>query len=370
MRFRKLLNKLPHVDVPLSTGERLDRMIETQERILSEQARLEGMMSYHEDRVEILTKQIKDIKKVQDKPRPPEGLIDAINEGTGSTKGSLFPSSVVNAVREERQQLKQGRIIDSHIKPLSFLHKAGQLKNIEVFAQPMVTLPQRHTYAYELYARIVAKNGSYVPAARYSKSAEEINLLPEYDQTVLVKILSHIVDIDDEASDSRAPLFFLNLAPSTLKSADYLNTLLDFLKKHRHLVNRLVFEMSQQEYEQLSGKQAALMKALKKAGYRFSMDHIDRPQLNYKVLKIFGVEFLKFHAFYLMPVLRTSIGHERLRHMMKGLKMSGFQVIVDRVEQEREICEVLELDIPYAQGYLFGMPEKASHYNLLSEKVA
>lgn len=362
MRFRRLLSRLPNIDIPLSTGERLERMIKTQEQILSEQARIEGMMSHYENRLDKISSDVRDIKKIQDRPRPPEGLMEAVNRPPENNP-SLFPKNIVEQSRSARKKIRYGQIVESDE---SSLQDSLLIKSIEVFAQPIVTLPQRQVFAYEMFARIKSPKGTYVSAARYCKSAEEKNLIAEFDQTVLVNILEHIARMDTD-KDS---VFFLNLAPSTLKSAPYLNMLLDFLKTHRAFVNRIIFEMSQKEYDGLNEKQSSLLKALRRAGYRLSMDHIEKPQLDYKTLKSYDIEFLKFHAFYLMPVLRTSTGHERLRHMMKGLKMSGFKTIVDRVEQEREVCEMLEFEIPYGQGFLFGMPEKASYYNLIEEKAA
>lgn len=390
MSIRKWLNRnIPQVDLPLSQGERMDRMVRTQEKLMVSQAQVEGMLDHFENRVERLSVDIKEVRQTQKKmtrdaekreqSKPPEGLLEALGDKlpekmprSVSTPKSMFPKDLVVNMEGAKEQVRHGKTDNESIAAQSDpILEALRMRNLAVFAQPMVTLPQRRIFAYEMYTRIVSPKGGYLPAARYAKAAMAQGVMDEFDQTILSKVLAHVIDIENGfVGESEEKLFFINLSPSSLNNGNYLRMLLGFLREHKGMTNRLVFEMSQKDFENISGKASDMLKALKRAGYRFSMDHIERPQLNYKVLKDYGIEYLKFHAFYLMPVLKNKNGHERIRRMMKGLKSSGFSVVIDRMENEKQVRELLDFDIRFGQGYLFGMPEKAEHYNLLQENAA
>ncbi|HCX66812.1 MAG TPA: diguanylate phosphodiesterase, partial [Rhodobiaceae bacterium] len=49
------------------------------------------------------------------------------------------------------------------------------------------------------------------------------------------------------------------------------------------------------------------------------------------------------------------------------LKRNGIQLIVDKIENEREVVDVLDYDVEFGQGYLFGEPRPVRE-SVLSEE--
>jgi len=45
--------------------------------------------------------------------------------------------------------------------------------------------------------------------------------------------------------------------------------------------------------------------------------------------------------------------------MKRRLALDGIELIVEKVETERELVELLEFDVALGQGYLFGEPKVA-----------
>lgn len=247
------------------------------------------------------------------------------------------------------------------------LHDAVKHNKLEVFAQPVVSLPQRKIIAFELLTRIRARAGLYLPAARYINLAKEEELIEILDNALLLNCLKFIKN--NENSKDSTP-FFLNITEATLKDAGFMNALLPFLKENKEMAGKIVFEMSQQEYNSLSGKLSDIVLGLAKIGCRFSMDQITKPQIDMKTMRKYHVEFLKIHAEHLMLLSKSDDGLKRLRNMVKGLNLAKINLIVDYVENENQIRELLDVDIAFGQGYLFGRPEHEMTFKLSKKKFA
>ena len=93
------------------------------------------------------------------------------------------------------------------------LHHAIDEKRVDVFVQPVVRLPQRQVRFYEMFARIRARPGQYLPASRYMEIAEQDNLDDDIDTLLLLHCLK---TIQESAHIKRAAPFFINIKNSTL----------------------------------------------------------------------------------------------------------------------------------------------------------
>ncbi len=82
------------------------------------------------------------------------------------------------------------KLTDSVLKEL--VQNAVTHDRIEMFAQPIVKLPSRKLHALEVFARIRARAGVYVPAHQYREMAIEHDLLVEVDRILLQNVLDSL----------------------------------------------------------------------------------------------------------------------------------------------------------------------------------
>jgi cyclic-di-GMP phosphodiesterase TipF (flagellum assembly factor) len=106
------------------------------------------------------------------------------------------------------------------------------------------------------------------------------------------------------------------------------------------------------------------MAKLADLGFRFSLDKVTDLELDVLDLQRADVKFLKVSAATLLEQLIEEEGRLALRSL-KDIQASDFaalmrrygvEVIAEKVETERQVIDVLELDIAYGQGHLFGEP--------------
>ena len=109
-------------------------------------------------------------------------------------------------------------------------------------------------------------------------------------------------------------------------------------------------------------------------GFRFSLDKVSDLDLNFPDLARADVKFVKVSAEVLLSQLLELDGRLALRSL-KDLNAAdladltrryGVELIAEKVETERQVVDVLELNIAYGQGNLFGEP-KAVREAVLAE---
>ena len=129
---------------------------------------------------------------------------------------------------------------------LELVRHAVRHDHLDVFAQPIVSLPQRKLRMYEVFARLRAHAGSYIPAARYLELAHKEELVPAIDNLLLLRCLKIL---RDRRNDDKAMPYILNIASATLHDTGFMNDLVTFLAQHRVLASRLIFELPLQDVE-------------------------------------------------------------------------------------------------------------------------
>lgn len=260
----------------------------------------------------------------------------------------------------ENDDIEMDRRMSSHPSNYSdtivseLIHHAVHNDRIEIFAQPIVKLPSRRLIYLELFARIRAKAGVYLSAERYRELAEKETLMADVDHLLLVHVLDSI------RSDARRNVelgYFLNIAVSSLKDPAFMGDLLEFIKRNRDLSQNLIFEIKQSEFNDLSPQMMAVMQGLGQTGCRFSIDNIDNPNLDVVKLQKLRIEFIKLDAAKLISLTATSEGEALISRLKNRLDAANITLIVEKMENEREVVELLDFDVEYGEGHLFGKPD-------------
>jgi len=100
----------------------------------------------------------------------------------------------------------------------------------------------------------------------------------------------------------------------------------------------------------------ANLKYLAGLGFRLSMDQVTTLDLDFAKLKRLGFEFVKVRAstlIYGMSHARALVAAEDFKDL---LARNGINLIAERVEDEKTVVQLLEYNVDFGQGYLFGEP--------------
>lgn len=318
-----------------------------------------------------LNKQADHTEAAKPVPRaaPPKALIDEALPGALRRRPAPAEPVTPRAVRAGQKAPApepQPRIAnDAEYDDLSdmvvreLVGHAVRSRAVDVFVQPIVRLPQRRVRFYEVFARVRARPGMYLPARRYMHLAQENKLANEIDNLLLAECLK---TIQSSAHIERAAPLFMNISQGTLRNTLFLKTLLGFLAQNRHLAPRLVMEIAVPQFKALDAASREILRGLGKLGCAISFDHVDVLDFEVVDLQKYYVRFVKIEARTLLPYTRSDKGRAELMRRKRALEGNGISLIVEKVEAENDLIELLDFDISYGQGHLFGRPDLEAAY--------
>lgn len=273
--------------------------------------------------------------------------------GAPADEGNLDVGDIEKALEQRDKSGVIGKnLTDDQV--LQLVRAAVRQDRIDLFLQPIVNLPQRKVRFREIFSRIRIKPEIYLPAERYIEVAIRKDLAPSIDNLLLLRGLQLIRD-SAEADEGGA--FFCNITSLTLNDPKFMGDLVEFLAQNRELAPRLVFEMGQRDLAAMNADTLPVLEGLSRLGCRFSMDLVRSVSFDYAQLEARHIRFIKVEARRLLEELKDTGGLRRLKRMKSELDTNGIDLIVEKIESEQQLVELLDLEIDYGQGFLFGKPE-------------
>lgn len=244
---------------------------------------------------------------------------------------------------------------------LHTIHEALAENRVDLYLQPIVSLPQRRTIFYESFTRLRAADDRVMMPAEYLSVAEGEGLIPAIDNLLLFRCAQIVRRL---ARQDRKVGVFCNVALSSLGDETFFPQFLDFLSENRDLNQALIFELGQANFDARGAVEARNMAKLADLGFRFSIDKVQTLDLDFADLQRSDVKFMKVSADLLIETLLDMDGASALPSLrdisaadFAGLtRRYGIELIAEKCETERQIVDILELDIAMGQGHLFGEP--------------
>lgn len=239
------------------------------------------------------------------------------------------------------------------------VNHAVQSERIEIFAQPVVRLPSRRLQYIELFARIRARSGIYLSANNYRALAEKETLIENVDRLLLLHVLNALQHDERRGIDIS---YFINISSRCLKDRFYMAELIEFARTHRALAARLIFELQESDTKNLTPACYKLINGLAHIGCQFSIDNIAEPDINAEKFAKMGVNYIKLGAPQLVKMCETPTGEMAVARLKSRMDKANIKLIIDKLEDENDLKELLDFEIDYGEGYLFGEPDLEMAY--------
>ncbi len=221
---------------------------------------------------------------------------------------------------------------------------------VDLVLQPIVSLPQRKRRFYECFSRLRTSDGAMILPEQYVALAERAGLITAIDNMLLFRCVQLVRKVHRTKENVD---FFCNISPHTLADADFFGDFVEFLESNEELAPHLVFEFSQADFTRWSDAGAALLDRLAYLGCRFSLDRITDLNIDPPALAERQIRFVKIEIDRLLSGAQLDHG------LLRALRRHRIDLIVEKIEDENRLVELLEYEIDYGQGYLFGAPRLA-----------
>jgi cyclic-di-GMP phosphodiesterase TipF (flagellum assembly factor) len=263
--------------------------------------------------------------------------------------------------RAPAESLFEQRQVDNRAALLETVRDALAHNRVDLYLQPVVSLPQRRTVFYESFSRLRDESGRVMMPAEYLAVAEPEGLVTAIDNLLLFRCVQIVRRL---AKQDRKIGIFCNISLASLGDESFFPQFLEFLAENKDMAGAVIFELGQGAFARRGSVEARNMAKLADLGFRFSLDKVTTLELDFLDLQRSDVKHLKVSAPTLLEQLVEDDGRLALR-TLKDIQASDFaslarrygvELIAEKVETEREVIDVLELDIAYGQGHLFGEP--------------
>ncbi|CAO3447965.1 EAL domain-containing protein [Azospirillum largimobile] len=232
---------------------------------------------------------------------------------------------------------------------LEAVRDALKADRIDVYLQPIVSLPQRKHRFYEVFSRVRSADGQQIMPDRYLDIAEREGLIATIDNLQLVRCVQLIRETERR---QHAIGFFANISAATLADAEFMRQFLNMMAQNHALVPKLVFELSQHDLRAGGAVTMGILSQLARLGFRFSMDQVTDLAID--------LDRLLRHEFRCIKLDRALVldpaNAGRIRELRHRCAADGIDLIVEKIETENQLVEVLDTGFDFGQGYLFGEP--------------
>ena len=239
-----------------------------------------------------------------------------------------------------------------HAAVIAQIARAIEANRVDLFLQPIVTLPQRKVRYYEALTRLRTDDGTLLAPSDFLKPAESTGLIPAIDNMLVFRCVQVVRRL---STKNREVGVFCNISASTLTDASVFQEIIDFLGANRVLAPHVVFEFQQSAVRAMGPIEQASLATLADLGFGFSMDHLTDLRVEPRELADRGFRFIKVPAALLLS-RAAATGDIHPADFSDLLGRFGIDLIGERIETESTVVDLLDYDVRFGQGFLFSPP--------------
>lgn len=226
---------------------------------------------------------------------------------------------------------------------------------IEIHLQPIVNLPQRKTRFYEALPRLRLSDEELVLPEEFLPGLERAGALAELDGKVAARAAAIARHLVVRGSDA---FVTCNLSHPSLTTPGFLVALGRILEAYPDVAGRVGFEIAQRSWRMLDAPLAAALDGLRAKGAPFLLDRAGDLRLDPYGLADRGVRFVKIPSALLLAQLQPGAQGLDIAvgDLAGALARAGIRLVADAVDREEDVPDLIDLDVPLAQGLVLGAP--------------
>lgn len=264
------------------------------------------------------------------------------------------PQEVLGQARATAQGSSTAPLDDTHL--LSVIENALEDNRLDLYIQPIVSLPQRKIRFLEVFSRVRDEVGQLIYPVDYLELAEKSGLIVTLDNLLLFRCIKLIRQLREADGDLSC---FINVSSATIVDDRFFPQFVDFVGNSADLGGRLIFEFAQADVADATPAFTQNLATLRSLGLRFSIDRTSTLDFDFTALSDQGFDFVKVAA----SLLKEDPGPINAADLKEAFDRNNVDLIVDKIESEKMLVDVLDHSVDYGQGFLFGEPQPSKLAN-------
>ncbi|MEM6538558.1 MAG: EAL domain-containing protein [Pseudomonadota bacterium] len=233
---------------------------------------------------------------------------------------------------------------------------------IDLYLQPIVSLPSRSTRFFEAFSRLRDAQGQILLPGSYLEAAERAHRIAIIDNLILTR---SIEALRIHSLADKGLVVFCNISPSTIFDENCFDRFASYMEGFEDLAERIVFEFTLPSVHMMHPRVEQNMKLLAEQGFAFSVDHVHALNLDWASLREKNFRYAKTSARMLFgnrAVEQAERAKQALENQRREIADAGIELIVEKIERQEQFRAAVDAGFDYAQGHLFGAARPAEHY--------
>ncbi|MGH9333610.1 MAG: EAL domain-containing protein [Vicinamibacteria bacterium] len=257
---------------------------------------------------------------------------------------------VLQLIEDARRmaQLQQQRL---WVKSKELLQEIILKEDVRTVFQPIIDLNTRATLGYEGLTR-GPQGTEYESPYMLFDVAGESDLLFELDRLCRRNALTSASLLKP------AHKLFVNLLPTTIRDPEFQGErMLEFLEANHLSPSRIVLEITERLAIESYDLFLEAMKTFTDQGFAIAIDDMGAGYSGLEKIVHLNPRYLKFDLMMVRDIDTSFVKREMLKAIHSLASNVGADVIAEGIERVEELETLLELEIPYGQGFLFARPQ-------------
>ena len=238
------------------------------------------------------------------------------------------------------------------------IHDALENDRMLLEFQPILSLQDGATHkTFEALVRLRDEDGTIFPAAQFVLTAEQSGQISDIDKWVLRNVIGLLSR--PENSDFTVAVNISGRSLSTPGFCEYCQKL-----AFESPINpsNLVFEITETTAIAEMARAENFITAMKRLGYRFSLDDFGVGYSSFSYLKHLPVDQLKIDGSFIRHLDTSRADQIFVRAIVQVAQELGLETIAEFVENEEVFNLLREIGVDNVQGYYIGKPNSVFYH--------
>jgi EAL domain-containing protein (putative c-di-GMP-specific phosphodiesterase class I)/GGDEF domain-containing protein len=254
----------------------------------------------------------------------------------------------VNIVDHRQEDTKREAADELWVKRI----RAALMENrFRLMQQPIASLLGEDKGMFDVLVRMVDEQGEELLPAEFMAAAERNDLMKNIDRWVIGASMTFI-------ASRPVKQLFVRLSKDSVRDKSLLQWLQNQLKSSRVEPGRLAFQISEQIATEYLGDTSELANGLRKAGFRFTIEHFGTGRDPQRLIAHLPIDFIKVDGTLMQGLSVDQALQGRVRELVDQAKTRNIGTIAERVEDANTMAVLWQLGIEFIQGYFVNEPEQ------------
>lgn len=248
-------------------------------------------------------------------------------------------------------------IFKDEAKWVSRINHAVEHNRFALFHQSIICIndPDKEEH-FEILLRMKDDEGGFYPPNIFLPVAERNKLMPIIDKWVVTNAMTWLED--RKLSADTKLCMNINLSAASLADVGFRDFIVKFVAEHKSLAKFICFEITETAAMVNFDQTIALLNDLKSSGCSIALDDFGTGFSSLSHIQDLPLDYIKIDGRFIQEIIDNKVDQAVVQSVSNIAKVLQIKTVAEFVDSEDKLQMLDELQIDYAQGFLFSKPQK------------